>query len=125
MAKENPVDSNDVAAFQNGLIIVDEKIISNNGIGFGKSRHLSSLLLSLKKEININAIMNVAYIKDIEKTSLSYEFLSKDFKLKKNETNVDILLHKGDFGIEPCAYILGKNAIEIVNKILKIKEEII
>ena len=37
---------------------------------------------------------------------------------------VDILLHRGDFGIEPCAYILGKNAVEVVNKFLKIREDI-
>ena len=124
MAKENPTDPNDVAAFQNGLIIVDDAVSSNNGIRFGKSKHLSSLLLSLRKEIDVKSIMNVAYIKEIEKTSFNYDFLSKDFKLKNNGKIVDILLHKGDFGIEPCAYILGKDAVDVANKILKIKEEI-
>jgi predicted fused transcriptional regulator/phosphomethylpyrimidine kinase len=118
MAKENPVDSNDVAAFQNGLIIVDDRISSNNGIRFGKSKHLSSLLLDLRNIIYINAIMNIAYVEDIVKTGLNVGYLTKDFKLKENKKKLDVLLHKGDFGIEPCAYVLGKDAIDVSKKIL-------
>jgi len=50
--------------------------------------------------------------------------LTKDFKLQDNKNNVDVLLHKGDFGIEPCAYVLGRDAVDVVNKVIKIKEEI-
>jgi predicted fused transcriptional regulator/phosphomethylpyrimidine kinase len=124
MAKENPLDSDDVAAFQNGLIIIENIISSNNGILFGKSKHLSSLLLSLKKEIDIRSIMNVAYIKEIEKTNFKYDILTKGFKLQNKKRNIDILLHKGDFGIEPCLYILGNDAVDVANKVVKIMEEI-
>jgi hypothetical protein len=124
MAKQKAVDSEDVAAFLNGLIIADDKITNNNGIRFGKSKHLSSLLIYLKNYIEINAIMNVAYIKNIEKTSFSYSNLTKDFKFKDRKKDVDILLHDGDFGIEPCAYILGKDAIDVVNKFIKLIEEL-
>ena len=124
MIKDNTKNSDDVAAFLNGLIITDDEATGNNGIRFGKSKHLSSLLLYLKKEINVNAIMNLAYNKNINKTSFKIGFLSKNFKLEKNQKNVDILLHKGDFGIEPCAYILGKDAVDVVKKILKLKEEL-
>jgi len=123
MAKKRARNSEDVAAFLNGLIIADDKVISNNGIRFGKSKHLSSLLLYLKDKINVNAILNIAFIKNIEKTNFSYAYLSKDFKLKNNKKNVDILLHKGDFGIEPCAYVLGIDAVDVVNKVIKIREE--
>jgi len=124
MAKENAETPDDVAAFLNGLIVVDDKIVGYNGIRFGKSKHLSSLLISLKKTLNVNAIMNLAYISDIEKTSLKFDFLTKDFKLKNKQGEIDVLLHKGDFGIEPCSYILGHDAVDVVNKVLKIKEEI-
>ena len=50
--------------------------------------------------------------------------LTKDFKLKNTDENFDILIHKGDFGIEPCAYILGNDAIEVADKLLKIIKEI-
>jgi predicted fused transcriptional regulator/phosphomethylpyrimidine kinase/membrane-bound inhibitor of C-type lysozyme len=124
MAKEHPMNSDDVAAFQNGLIIIGNIISSYNGIIFGKSKHLSSLLLSLKKEIDVRSIMNVAYIKEIEKTNFNYDILTKDYKLKNKNRNIDILLHKGDFGIEPCSYILGNDAVDVANKVVKIMEEI-
>jgi len=116
--------SDDVAAFLNGLIVVDGKVTSNNGIRFGKSKHLSCLLLYLKDVINVKAIMNIAFINDIKKTSLNFDYLSKDFKLKDNKKYPDILLHKGDFGIEPCSYIVGKNAVNVVNKVIKLMEEL-
>ena len=47
MAKENAKSSEDIASFLNGLIIADDKVTGINGIRFGKSKHLSSLLLKL------------------------------------------------------------------------------
>ncbi len=124
MAKQKALNSEDVAAFLNGLIIADDKVTNNNGIRFGKSKHLSSLLIYLRDYIKINAIMNVAFIENVEKISFSYNHLSKDFKFEDGKKNVDILLHKGDFGIEPCSYVLGKNAVDVVNKVIKINEEL-
>jgi predicted fused transcriptional regulator/phosphomethylpyrimidine kinase len=124
MAKQMAKNTEDIAAFLNGLIIAEDKVTSNNGIRFGKSKHLSSLLLYLKDNLNVNAIMNIAYIKNTEKTNFLYCYLSKDFKLKECKKNIDILLHKGDFGIEPCAYVLGRDAVDVVNKVLKIRKEI-
>jgi predicted fused transcriptional regulator/phosphomethylpyrimidine kinase len=124
MVKENGKTPDDVAAFLNGLIITDDKVTSYNGIHFGKSKHLSSLLLYLKKIIDINSIMNIAFIRNIEKISFKYSYLTKDFKLSEKMKNLDILLHKGDFGIEPCAYIIGNDAVDVVNKFIKLKEEL-
>ena len=124
MAKEKAKHSDDVAAFLNGLIVADDRVIGYNGIRFGKSKHLSSLLLSLKQVLDVNAIMNIAYIQDVNKTGFTYGFLTRDYKLRDKLKHVDVLLHEGDFGIEPCAYVLGNNAVDVVNKVLKIKEEI-
>lgn len=124
MAKEEADSSNDIAAFLNGLIIADDKITGHNGIRFGESKHLSTLLLDLKDKINIKAIMNITYLNNINNSIFTVGYLSKNYKLKDNHKKIDILLHKGDFGIEPCSYVLGKNAIDVVNKILKIKEVI-
>lgn len=124
MSKKNAKKPDDVASFLNGLIITEEKITGYNSIRFGKSRHLSSLLIKFGKNLNSYAIMNIAYTKDIEKTKFIVGVLSKDFKLNNTNKNFDILIHKGDFGIEPCAYILGKDATEVSNKLLKIIEEV-
>jgi len=120
MSKDQATNQDDVAAFLNGFIIADDKITGNNGIRFGKSKHLSSLLLDLKKNLNINAIMNIAYFKEISKCNLKIDYLSKDYNLMENKKSVDILIHKGDFGIEPCAYILGKDAVDVSKKLLQI-----
>jgi len=124
MTKDNADSREDVASFLNGLIIADEKVTGTNGIRFGKSRHLSSLLLYIKDKLDVNAIMNIAYSERIKKSGFQYSSLTKDFKLKDSKKNIDILFHEGDFGIEPCAYILGKDAVDVANKIIKIKGEI-
>jgi predicted fused transcriptional regulator/phosphomethylpyrimidine kinase len=124
MTKDKAESREDVASFLNGLIIADEKVTGSNGIRFGKSKHLSSVLLYIKDNLDVNAIMNIAYSERIKKSSFHYSSLTKDFKLKDNKKNIDILLHEGDFGIEPCAYILGNDAVDVANKIIKIKEEI-
>jgi hypothetical protein len=124
MTKDNAESREDVASFLNGLIIADETVTGTNGIRFGKSKHLSSLLLYIKDKLDVNAIMNIAYSERIKKSNFQYSSLTKDFKLKGTKKNIDILLHEGDFGIEPCAYILGKDAVDVANKIIKIKDEI-
>jgi len=124
MAKINAKNSDEIASYLNGLIIGDDIVTSYSGIHFGKSKHLSSLLLYLKKFFDVNSIMNIAYVGDILKTNYDYSYLTKDFKLKDKKKNVDILLHKGDFGLEPCAYIVGKDAVDVVNKLIKIKEKL-
>jgi predicted fused transcriptional regulator/phosphomethylpyrimidine kinase len=124
MSKKKAKKSEDVASFLNGLIIFEDKIKGYNGISFGKSRHLSSLLIKLGKNLNINAIMNIAYIKKLEKTKFNTGFLTKDFNIHNTDKKFDILIHKGDFGIEPCAYILGNDAIEVSKKLLKLSDEV-
>ena len=103
MSKKEAKNSDDIASFTNGIIVLDDKISHINGIRFGTSKHLSSMLLYLKEKLDINAIMNISFIDNIEEYDLKYAFLTKDFKLAEEINDIDILLHKGDFGIEPCS----------------------
>jgi len=121
-AKSNASNPDDVAAFVNGLIIVDDIIIGNNGIRFGSSKHLASLLLSIQEKLNINAMMNIAFQQNNEINGFSQIFLGTDFEIDDQTKPVDILHHKGDFGIEPCSYIIGKDAVDVVKKLIKILE---
>jgi len=123
MSKNNPKGPEDIASFLNGLIISEDKITSYNSIRFGKSKHLSSIIMKHKNNLDFKAIMNIAYSKEIEKTNLAIGFLTKDFELKNSKKKYDLLIHKGDFGIEPCAYILGNDAVDVTNKLLKIVGE--
>ena len=120
MSKEKSVNTEDVAAFLNGLNIVDDIVTGYNGIRFGKSKHLSSLLLKLKENLEINAIMNIAYIRNIDKLDFHVCYLTKDYELLDCKKQIDILLHKGDFGIEPCSYVLGKDAVDVSKKAIEI-----
>lgn len=120
MAKEKAESPDDIAAFLNGFIIAEDRITSINGIRFGRSKHLSSLLLDLKKKVTVNAIMNIAYVDKLEKLDFSIGYLTKDYKIKDTKSLIDILFHKGDFGIEPCAYVLGIDAVDVSKKVLRI-----
>ena len=120
MSKEKPQNTDDVAAFLNGLIVLDDMITGYNGIRFGKSKHLSSLLLNLKEVLDVNAIMNIAFIEEKNALGFNVSYLTKEYQLLDNKTQVDIIFHKGDFGIEPCTYILGVNAVDVSKKFLRI-----
>jgi predicted fused transcriptional regulator/phosphomethylpyrimidine kinase len=120
MSKVKPAGTDDIAAFLNGFVVADDKIIGYNGIRFGRSKHLSSLLLGLKEDLDTNAIMNIAYIRDLVSKNFSVSYLTKEYKLIDDNDQVDILFHKGDFGIEPCAYILGKDAVDVSKKVLRL-----
>jgi len=105
------------------LIIADNSIVGYNGIRFGSSKHLSKLLLKLRETLDVYAIMNIAYVKNRTYKDFSIGYLTREYDLKKEYASVDILLHDGDFGIEPCSYVLGKNAIDVAKKVIKIGEE--
>jgi predicted fused transcriptional regulator/phosphomethylpyrimidine kinase len=117
VCKSNPKDKNDVACFVNGLLIMDNKISSINSVQFGKSKHLASLLLKLDSK----AIMNIRLDESFKKV-FSYGILSKDFNIKK-PGDYDLLFHEGDFGIEPCCYVLGSSAKDVAKKVLKLMGE--
>ncbi len=124
MAKKDAKSPEDVASFLNGLVVVDGKVSSFNGVRFGASKHLSSLLLYLQNSLNVHAIMNIAYFPNIPKSRLHSSYLTQDFKLLDDTKHADILFHKGDFGIEPCTYILGTDAIDAAKKFLIFLEEV-
>jgi predicted fused transcriptional regulator/phosphomethylpyrimidine kinase/predicted XRE-type DNA-binding protein len=124
MSKEKPTCNEDIASFSNGLILSDKSIVGFNGIRFGSSKHLSTLLLKLRDTFDVSAIMNIAYSKILLTTDLSIGYLTKDYDLKKKYASVDVLLHNGDFGIEPCSYVIGKDAVDVAKKVLQIRERI-
>ena len=124
MSKEKPTCIEDIASFSNGLIIADNSIVGYNGIRFGSSKHLSKLLLKLRENLKVYAVMNIAYVKNRTYKDFSIGYLTREYDLKKEYALVDILLHNGDFGIEPCAYVLGKDAVDVAKKVLKIVRKI-
>ena len=107
MKTDNAKGKESVASIPGRIVKVNDKVKSSNAPQFNSSNHLANKLLENKE---FKAIMNIKYDDKIEKAITS------------SGLN-DILTDKGGFGIEPCAYILGKNAIDVVNKAIKINEE--
>lgn len=118
-------NKNDIASYHSGLILANSKIINHNGITFGTSNHLSKFLLQIKEKYpHVNAIMNLAYPPQLKKLkSIKTSKLTKDYQLEKYVEQPDLLLHPGSFGIEPCAYLIGKDANEVADKLHLILEE--
>jgi len=107
MSKETPVCNEDIASFSNGLIIAD-----------------NSIVLKLRETFDVSSIMNLAYFNNFSSEDLSIEYLTKNYDLPKKYTSADVLFHDGDFGIEPCSYVIGKDAVDVAKKVIKIVEKI-
>jgi len=108
MCKSDAKNKSEVASIPGRIVKINNKLKASNQPQFNSSNHLANLLLKHKSE-NINAIINIKYNKEIDKA------------IKQANLNY-IIIDKGSFGIEPSAYILGKDAIDVVNKAIKLQE---
>ncbi|MFC1690765.1 thiamine-phosphate synthase family protein [Nanoarchaeota archaeon] len=123
---KKPTNKYDIAAFPGRLSVVDYKVISKEDPSFGASRHLSEILLEIKKSnTHVNSVANIKKIK-LPKEVKSINYQRKKLKdigdfIKSNDLeNIDAIIAEGDFGIEPVIYVLGTSAMDVVNKIIKI-----
>lgn len=99
---------------------------------FGASNHLSRLLLGCKEAGHkTRAVINIKLDDGVEKaigrTSLeAVTFVRKKgdlFQFVSGLTGCDVILDHGDFGIEPCTYVLGGNAVDSLKKVINIMGE--
>ena len=103
MKLDNANSEADVASFPGRIIKINNNVKAVNPPEFNSSKHLANKLLTNKK---YKAVINIKY----------------DEKIKKQIQNIeDIEIDKGGFGIEPCVYVYGKDAVDVVNKVIKIK----
>lgn len=136
MALSTANSREDVASLPSGLIFVNNELRTYLRPEFGTSKHLAILLLSLKKKSPVMlSIMNVKYssflLRRIKEKRLRYIILDKEYEIHhllergiKPLKNVDVLIHRGSFGIEPMAYFIGHDAIETVKKCCQILPDI-
>lgn len=121
----------DVASIPGRLINIKGRMRSNLPPEFGTSKHLSQVLLGIKNPL-VRAVMNIKFDENIEKSLKKLKFKSIEFDRKKGELldlvrtidDQEIIIDRGDFGIEPCTYILGHNALDVVNKAETLAREI-
>lgn len=134
----------DIAGVRGRIVKAGNKIIPVGPVEYGASRHLAKLVLeALKHNSSIRAAINIKYDeKIIEKAKdKGYTIVYVDRRLEPEEVKSvegasiqwithtaftkagktpDLIYDTGDVGKEPMIRIIGKNAIEVVDKLLNI-----
>ncbi len=144
MAVEHCMGAMDVAGIPGRIVRAGERIVVTTCPTFGASRHVANyVLVAMKYDPNVRAAMNIKYSEEIINVckelgwKVSFYDRSKeppevkkiegrstiwgaDVAIKALGQVPDVIYHRGDWGKEPMTIILGKDAIDVVNKILRL-----
>lgn len=136
---DNPMD---VAAFPGRIVRFRESIETIGDPEFGVSMHIANIILSVMKfNPDYCSAMNIKFSKEIISKLKSKGFLIGHFDRRKEPKNVkekegsslewgisevlrkmknipDFIYDEGDIGKEPMIRVLGRNPMEVVNKII-------
>lgn len=145
-AKDNAKNKSKVAGFPGRIIRLFDDAYAVAKPIFGASSHMANVVLTvMKNDSSYRSAMNIKYSEEIvniaEKAGLSVG--SFDRKKEPSETKEkegfslewgvnevirrskiipDLIYDTGDEGKEPMIRILGKNPMEVVKKVIKIRE---
>ena len=123
-------NSMDIAAIPGRLIPLAKGVRTLAPPEFGVSRHLSSLLLaSMKKNPGIRAVMNIRYDPSMDQSLKKIPGQTVYLDRTTHSTLEDplasdvwngqeFIVDSGDFGIEPCTYVFGQTAPQVVEKVM-------
>ncbi len=114
MSLENASTPIEVAAVPGRLIPLHGRVTAVSDPEFGASHHLASILLKTEN----NAVINIKYD---DKIRSCLDVLGFSLTISWDES-ADVLIDEGSFGIEPCAYIFGRDAVDAALKVTKIAE---
>ena len=124
MASSTATAKEQVASIPGRLITINNKLKAIMKPKFGSSHFLSELLLRIKRyNSDANAIINIKYNESIKKMLQKQKFGCVEDLNQLSSSNlkdIDCIIEKGSFGIEPNAYFIGRDAIEVVNKVLRL-----
>ena len=133
----------DVAAFPGRIIGLRDTVATHSDPEFGASQHVANIILTVMKfDPEYCSAMNIRYSKENVAQLRRKGFLIGHFDrrlepkkvkekegsslewgvgevLKKMKRIPDFIYDEGDVGKEPMVRVLGKNPIEVVNKIAK------
>lgn len=118
----------DVAALPGRINVVDGRARVSSDPAFGASRHVATIVLALGDEHpGHRAALNVAYDEELIERARAQDWPTAAFEasyegrrervrdtLAEHEVPPTVLYHEGDFGIEPVAYLLGEDALDVV-----------
>lgn len=133
----------DVAAFPGRIVRFKDSVATSSDPEYGVSRHIANIILTVMKfDPEYCSAMNIRYSKENAARLKRKGFLVGHFDrrlepkrmkvkegsslewgvgevLRKMKRIPDFIYDEGDVGKEPMIRVLGKNPMEVVNKILK------
>jgi hydroxymethylpyrimidine/phosphomethylpyrimidine kinase len=133
----------DVAAFPGRIVRFKDSMATHSGPEFGASQHVANIILTVMKfDPEYCSAMNIRYSKENVEKLKGKGFLIGHFDrrfepklvkqregfslewgvgevLKKMKLVPDFIWDKGAVGKEPMIRVLGRNPVDVVNKILK------
>jgi hydroxymethylpyrimidine/phosphomethylpyrimidine kinase len=148
MAPSYAVDYRDVAGIPGRIAAVGTKVKAISCPAFGASRHVANTVLVAKSHNpEIRAAMNIRYGKHILRKIEELGLLTSAYDRRKEPQEVkmvegmttrwgaeeaiksagrvpDAIYHDGDWGKEAMITILGRDALDVVNKVIKIAESL-
>jgi len=134
----------DVAGVLGRIVKAGNKLVPVGPVEFGASKHLARLVLeAMKYDPGVRGAINVAYSRELVEKAVAkgYVVVYVDRKsepeevrsiegasipwitreaFKKSTRTPDLIYDTGDVGKEPMIRVLGRSAIEAVNKLLDI-----
>ena len=145
-APEGASSPEDVAAVPGRVVRVGNRVKRVGDPWFGASKHVAkAVLTAMKHSAYVKSAMNirntptvVAAASDLGFSISMYDRSREPPEVKRVEgmtipwgveeaikahgTVPDLIYHNGDFGKEPMALVLGRDAVDVVRKVLKIAE---
>lgn len=134
----------DVAAFPGRVVRLKDSIATSSDPEFGGSRHIANIILTvMRSNPEYRSAMNIRYseemITQLERMGFlvgHFDRQSEPKKVKEREGSSlewgvgevlrkmrripDFIYDKGDVGKEPMIRVLGRNPMEVVQKVLKV-----
>jgi hydroxymethylpyrimidine/phosphomethylpyrimidine kinase len=134
----------DVAAFPGRIVRFRDSVATHSGPEFGASQHVANIILTVMKfDPEYCSAMNIRYSKENVEQLKGEGFLIGHFDrrlepkrvkekegsslewgvgeiLRKMKRVPDFIFDEGDVGKEPMIRVLGRNPMEVINKILKV-----
>jgi predicted fused transcriptional regulator/phosphomethylpyrimidine kinase len=134
-----PKELNDVAAVPGRIVRVGSALRAVGRPSFGTSKHLASLLLKAKRNgIGWSAVVNIRFDEDVlralRETGMKYavttypagsprseeEVVEAVVEALRRDPGIEVVLDAGGPGLEPAAYVFGKDSVDAVARVLKI-----
>ncbi len=118
-ARDGAISKSEIVAIPGRLVEINGGLRALTAPEFGASSHLSLTLLdAMRVDGEIKAVVNILYFREMENVMERLEFKVSE-RMKKG---TDVLIDRGGFGREPCAYVFGSSAKDAAEKVIRISE---